>query len=411
MILKIFPTILIATTSFFLCYSISCTLIFLKGESDDLLQSVRRMERDNGRSISNDGDAANDGGKQTPHYDEQHKQQQLSIMDTKTPPSSSASNQIIDRETVLLSSCNDESVPNSSTNTTTNEQEMRFQKETAVVISTHLVPSHPSLDLLLEVLSSVRQYLVGLPDKCPIFITVDGIQEKYKEGGNKKDDILFLSADKQNREKYDSYIRALYRHFKDDDNVKILVAGKNVGLAENLKRVVENLHPYTKYMYLMQHDLPFAKEINHTAIVKTANEYPEINIVRFNFKRVMGHSCEGVPEINTNGIELRKGMKWSDQNQFARVSHYVNDIFPILGHQTFPELLLKAVSFHNCTYFGPYYYAKGSYGPWYKHTDATERYGAKLADRVKRGELHVSALSHGNLKEMRRAGVNITELF
>jgi hypothetical protein len=163
-------------------------------------------------------------------------------------------------------------------------------------------------------------------------------------------------------------------------------------------------------MYLMQHDLPFAKEINHTAIVKTANEHPEINMVRFNQKRIMGHPCKSVPEINANGIFLKKGAKWSDQNQFARVSHYVNDIFPILSHHNFPEMVMKDKSLSNCTYYGPYYYAKGYGGPWYKHTDATERYGSKLAERVKRGELDVSALSHGNLKEMRRAGVNITEL-
>jgi hypothetical protein len=83
----------------------------------------------------------------------------------------------------------------------------------------------------------------------------------------------------------------------------------------------------------------------------------------------------------------------------------------MLKRYTFPEMKMKDLSLANCTYYGPYYYAKGSYGPWYKHTDATERYGAKLAERVKRGELDASALSAANLKEMRRAGVNTTELY
>jgi hypothetical protein len=166
-------------------------------------------------------------------------------------------------------------------------------------------------------------------------------------------------------------------------------------------------------MYLMQHDLPFAKPINHIAIVKTANEHPEVNIIRFNFKKSMAkpNECPGVPEIHANGIELKKWIKWSDQNQFARVSHYANDIFPILSHHTFPEMKMIEMASRNCSYYGLYYYAKGFNGPWYKHTDATERYGAKLAERVKRGELDASALSAANLKEMRRAGVNTTELY
>ena len=88
----------------------------------------------------------------------------------------------------------------------------------------------------------------------------------------------------------------------------------------------------------------------------------------------------------------------------------MNDIFPLLSGHTFPEMRLAVVSRYNCSYYGPYYYAKGFNGPWYKHTDATERYGEKLAERVKRGELKVSDLSYANLKDLRLAGVNTTEL-
>jgi len=64
----------------------------------------------------------------------------------------------------------------------------------------------------------------------------------------------------------------------------------------------------------------------------------------------------------------------------------------------------------NCSYFAPYIYNRGAGGPMYEHTDATERYSFKLAERVRKGELKFSALSLGNKKEMRHGGVNITEL-
>ena len=65
---------------------------------------------------------------------------------------------------------------------------------------------------------------------------------------------------------------------------------------------------------------------------------------------------------------------------------------------------------NNCSYFAPYYYNCGEDEAVYEHTDGTERYFPKLADRVRKGELKFLTLSYGNKKEMRYGGVNITEL-
>ena len=65
-------------------------------------------------------------------------------------------------------------------------------KTTAIIIATHLVPSHPSLDMLMEVLNSTRTYFKGLPHNAPVIITVDGIQKLIANDKRKGDAALYL---------------------------------------------------------------------------------------------------------------------------------------------------------------------------------------------------------------------------
>ena len=285
-------------------------------------------------------------------------------------------------------------------------------KETAVVISTHLISSHPSLDQLLTVLNSTKKYFIGLPVQAPLFITVDGILQTGQHNSRSSVD----GTDANNRDKYDLYLKALFKYFAGQDHVKILVAEKNLGLTGNLRRVMDNLDKETKYMYVLQHDLPFVKEINHTAIQMTANSYPDIRIIRFqhkfNFRRRNSRvgTCEThEKDIVANGISLTKFARWSDQNHFASVDHYRNDILPYVTRE-FPEMNMMNIVALNCSYFGTHYYMSGFGGPYYKHRDATGRYGEELAKRVRSGEVKISNLKPSDLKDMQRKGVNVYEL-
>jgi len=149
-------------------------------------------------------------------------------------------------------------------------------KETAIIIATHPIPSHPSIDTLLDTVESVYTYLAGLPPRSQLLITVDGLQEATTRG---------LPQTEENRRKFDLYLTALYAHFSGE-HVTILVSGYGRGLTHNLKRAVEVLHVDTKYLWMVQHDIPFSKTIDHAALVQTAREYPRLlRIVAFNNRR------------------------------------------------------------------------------------------------------------------------------
>lgn len=288
-------------------------------------------------------------------------------------------------------------------------------QETAVIIPTHLVPSHPSLDLLLNTFGSIRQHISGLHPKAPVIITVDNLLEDSPK--NRGENGLLLLLNEENRHKLELYLKALYKQFANEENVKIVVAGRGIGLAENLKKAVDILHPKTKYVYIVQQDLPFVETINHTAIVKIVEDYPQlVRIVRFNNYGSLNsvYNCDEpsiTPEINAYGITLKKYKKWSDQNHFSTVEHYKNDVLSATGGKVFPEARLQQLANKNCTFYGPYYYFVGSRGgPWYTHVDGTERYGEKLAERLRNGELDINLLTKGNLRDLERSRFNMTEL-
>lgn len=278
-------------------------------------------------------------------------------------------------------------------------------KKTAVVIFTHLINAHPSLDPLMTIYNGTKLYLNGLPEDAPYFITVDGIKDVPKNTEGE----LFLMESQENRNKYDEYIRRLQIYFKDHDNVKIMVAGKNIGLANNIRRVIESLPSETKYIYLFQHDLPLTREINHTDILVTAEANDSVRLVGFKGEHALTQPCGSDDILSEGGIFYRRFKLWTDRNHFARVDHYKFDILPRVT-SVFPEDNMQQQARRNCSYFAPHYYEGTKGYSYYDHTDASERYGFKLFERVKRGELPYSSLSSVNLMVMKQMGVNMTEL-
>lgn len=313
--------------------------------------------------------------------------------------------------TTATSQAEDSTLATTTTITTTPPEDSAIDitttnnKKTAVVIFTHLISAHPSLEPLLEIVNGYKTYLKGLPSNAPLFITVDGIRPASREKGE-----LFLMDSPENRDKYDQYLQALHQHFRDQDNVRILVAGKSIGLANNIRRVMENLSQDTKYLYLLQHDLPFVKEINHTDIFETAEANPQVRLLGFpGEEKRLNRPCGDADVISPAGMFFRRFKLWTDRNHFARVDHYRNDILPLV-ESVFPEDNMHKPTRTNCSYFAPYYYSTGKEGPYYEHTDLSARYGHKLAERVKTGELDYDMLTDVNLMVMERLGVNLTEL-
>lgn len=185
-----------------------------------------------------------------------------------------------------------------------NDINSSLQPDTTIVITSSLIPTHPSLSIINRTITSTRERLLGLHPETPIIIAVDGLKP---------------GASKDEKWRHQTMVEYLQSNY-----TRALIVTKNAseGLTKNIYSAVMD-HVQTKFLYLLQHDLMFCNDINHAAMVKSFVEYPEIlKVVRFNkrFNRLVGAemqytSCWNTPSVlnSVNGIHFTKSGLWSDK--------------------------------------------------------------------------------------------------
>lgn len=181
-----------------------------------------------------------------------------------------------------------------------NKAPVKKPLDTTVVVTTSLIPSHPSVLMLNHTLTSVNKNLWGLHPDYPLIITFDGIKNP---------------ADAS---RYEETLQNMHAHFP---NALILTHNTSIGSTRNIKAAIHE-HVETEFLYLIQHDLVFSRFINHTAMVMTFHQYPQdMNVVRFNLRQNRyifsdrRYPCFGMdsPLNFVNGIHFTKTGHWSDK--------------------------------------------------------------------------------------------------
>ena len=59
------------------------------------------------------------------------------------------------------------------------------QIDTSIIITSNLIPTHPSIAMINETINSLHRHLIGLSLDTPLFLTIDGLPPE-KEIDNKK---------------------------------------------------------------------------------------------------------------------------------------------------------------------------------------------------------------------------------
>jgi hypothetical protein len=178
-----------------------------------------------------------------------------------------------------------------------------IEDDTTIIITSSLIPSHPSLDMIDETIKSLS-YLQGLSERARIIITVDGVYKQDRGPDSPKNRILA------------QYIEAL-RNKYDKYHITILCEKTKVMLVGNVRKAMESVN--TEFVYLIQHDMPFIAPVDHTALIRTFQGYPEsVRLVRFSPRRTLKRNKDrlgicGEVEFQANGIELSKTHTWSDK--------------------------------------------------------------------------------------------------
>jgi hypothetical protein len=241
--------------------------------------------------------------------------------------------------------------------------------DTTVIITSNFIPISPSLAMINKTIQSLH-HLQGLCPTSPLIISVDGMNRKLRSKHNNADERLA------------QYVQALKETYNQDYHT-ILASNQSIFLTNCVQRAMEKVK--TEFVYIIQHDMPFVQDIDHTAILKTMDEYPDVlRLVRFNLRDNIKRGNEGgtcynetTPVDAINGINLIKTWIWSDNNHLTRKSYY-EELFKLFQERrgynpNFMEWQMRGEGWQNCTYWGTFYYGKHGLAPTIGHLDGQRK--------------------------------------
>lgn len=180
-----------------------------------------------------------------------------------------------------------------------------IKNQLTIIVSTSSIPSHPSTEIIEEVIDNLKSY--EELKEVKIVIMIDEIREEFK--GREMD--------------YEKYINNLIRlcNFKWK-NVLPIIFKEHLHQAVTTK-VTLNKYVDTPFVMFVEHDTPLIGEIDFNHIFK-AFDNPKVNSIRFHLMSMIHkdheYLMEGLSVINE--VPLMKTIQWSQRPHITRTSFY-----------------------------------------------------------------------------------------
>ena len=242
-----------------------------------------------------------------------------------------------------------------------------------VIITASFIKSHPSIHYIkatLESLSYINLF---------------------------HDSKIILAHDYYDEPNYYKYINNLRDYIKYNFNIKIIINKSHGHLVGNISNALINVT--TKYILLIQHDLPFIESFDIQKVIEDLDNNPNIKHVRFNHRNniKIKYDCGFAPlrgaivdqsesastefnAIDDNIFGYQQQEKnytytrtpgWSDRNHLCLTSYYNNIILKECKKNIFMEKFfqgkIKNIKIHDK--YGTYLFGPLNYKPMIKHLD------------------------------------------
>lgn len=245
----------------------------------------------------------------------------------------------------------------------------------SVVITSNLIPTHPSISFVNRTIASLLR-LDGLPMDVPIYVTIDQIPSNRKDPNK-------TSSDHHRRSEYIHRLRT--SSFSPFTNIHVLemtehrhISGSVNQALRYISKISKNnpsrrFDPSEHFVYLLQHDLYFNESVPHEQLVEAMRESPnELKNIRFRFDNWPGPEedlqdlqryppCQAIENgmaFERNGLSFFATSKFSDHNQLSTLQYYQDMIVHIQnttknGRLNLPmEWVLRNSAINNCLEWG-----------------------------------------------------------
>ena len=236
-------------------------------------------------------------------------------------------------------------------------------EDVAIIISTSWIPTCPSTYIIEQVVNSTNHF-IGLSPTAPIFITVDFF--RFADFAN------LPPALKDRIETLEEYTINLHKLYLRNPRIHVISSVKNNhigGSAMKGMKLIEHLFPTVRYLHYIQHDFPFTKDIDHTALIQVMDDYPVVNYVRFGKRHpntlhpgcgdaqpILYNRTVGMPNFDGNAtwpLKLTPTMAYSDNNHLVRFTWYYKTIASLGKINRAPEDPLNVRINKGCRGIGP----------------------------------------------------------
>jgi hypothetical protein len=205
-----------------------------------------------------------------------------------------------------------------------------------------------------ETIHSLHQFLDGLPLDSPIFVSVDGLPASHQSA--------------ENEQRRQAYIQRMKNTtFLPFTNVRTIPMDTHLHLAGSINRTLHE-HVKTRFIYILQHDLPFCRHIDHTTLVQNMIEHPDTLFnVRFRLNNKPRttksfcpiHNKEGnYPVDEYHGMPFFATYAWSDNNHISSTAYYKNMLKGIHMLLRPMEGPMQYSAPSNCTHMGQQIYGE-----------------------------------------------------
>lgn len=192
-----------------------------------------------------------------------------------------------------------------------------------VIITASYIPSHPSIEIIQKTIESLSY--INLLKHTKIILAHDGLLAK--KNNEKANSILY----EEYLENLRKYITSL--PLNHCPNIEITRCTNHVHLTGNVRNAMSTVT--TKYVLVIQHDLPFFREFDIQKVIQDMNENENLKHIRFNkrsnIKAVsdIGRTSEASQlfglQVKQTNYTYTRTPSWADNNHICKTQYY-NDI-------------------------------------------------------------------------------------
>jgi hypothetical protein len=220
-----------------------------------------------------------------------------------------------------------------------------------VIITASFIPSHPSIDLIKETIESLS--LLKLPSGTKIILAHDaGTDEKYLK-----------------------YLDNLREYIAPFPHISITIRETHGCLTGNIRNALQLVT--SKYILVIQHDLPFVKcDIDIGKVIEDMEENPSLKHVRFNKRQNIKAAWDARNDLfgeqqKQSNYTYTRTPNWSDNNHLSRLTYYTDIIMKECADGGFMEhrLYRKISNVDIHKKYGTYIFGELNHPAVIKHTN------------------------------------------